>query len=409
MKRRSVLSGLSIGAISALAGCSTASVSVGDADGDGVPNREDYAPRDPTIHDESEILRVIVSDSQNPQAGSTFSSAKQLIRHDPQRVYLQSKFTEITDITHSTLSVSNTTFIENNAESVVGVIREYPRGDIISMVEDLTRNNTDEYSIASLFEESMSIEDNTPVYIQLYIRTGDSTYEYVTESNPFTYTSGTISKLQGTEFDRKDPFSNRFFKRSLVEGGYIIEYTGVYKNTDWSVKFFISNSMYSSRLQTTRGRSRIEYARLISNIGLIETLNAGIISEARQKISNPTTQDIINMKIDFVQSIPYVPDSIGSGFDDYSKFATETLVDLGGDCEDSTILLGSLLANQGQKVAFITFPGHIGIGVKGPYEGSTIEYRSQEYYYIETTSLGWQIGDIPQTLIDSETIQVEQI
>lgn len=409
MKRRSVLSGISVGTISALAGCSTQSVSVGDADGDGVPNTEDYAPRDPTVQEETEILKVIVSDPNNPDAGTTVSSKEELIRHDPQRAYLQNQFIEITDLTPSTLSVSNTKFIDTHAESVIGVLREYPRGNIVSIQSDLIEQSSNTYSVDALFESDSSTPENTAVYVQLYIQNGDSTYEYVTESNPFTYTSETITPLQGASFDRKEPFDNSAFKRSLVEGGYIIEYTARYKNINWGVNFFISNSLYSSRLQTTRGRSRIEYARLLSSLGLIKTLNAGIRSEARRKLSNPTEKDVLHMTIDFVQSIPYVSDSIGAGIDDYSKFATETLVDLSGDCEDSTILLGALLAEQGHPVTFIKFPNHVGIGIQGPYEGSTIEYLSEEYYYIETTSFGWTIGDIPEELLNSTDIQIEKI
>jgi hypothetical protein len=409
MNRRDILSGVLTASIGTLAGCTEFLPPVRDTDGDGVKDRYDYAPQDPTVQDESEVLKIVNVDPDNPDAGAQVSSAENLIRQDPQRIHPIDQFIEITDITPTTLSVSNTNHIDQNASSVVGVLREYPRGELISVDDEIKPTGENKYSVESVFAEAGSVDSYTALYLQLYIQNEESNYEYVTESNPFTYESGTISKLPDSFFNRKEPYRSRFFKRSLVEGGYIIEYTGVYKNTDWGVKFFISNSMYSSRLETTRGRSRIEYARLISNIGLIGTLNAGIRSEARQKIPDLTTQDLIQMKINFVQSIPYVPDSIGSGFDDYSKFATETLVDLGGDCEDSTILLGSLLANQNQRVAFITFPGHIGIGIRGQYEGSTIQYQSEEYYYIETTSLGWQIGDIPGTLIDSGGVQVEQV
>ena len=62
----------------------------------------------------------------------------------------------------------------------------------------------------------------------------------------------------------------------------------------------------------------------------------------------------------FVQSLPYVSDSVSSGYDEYPRFPFETLYHGGGDCEDSSILLASILYDMGYGVALIELPGHIG-------------------------------------------------
>ncbi len=110
--------------------------------------------------------------------------------------------------------------------------------------------------------------------------------------------------------------------------------------------------------------------------------------------------DMVKNVILFVQSLEYLDDKVGTGYDEYPKFPLETLVDLGGDCEDSAILLASLLRELGYGAVLVQFQNHMGVGVKGDESlpGSYFEYKNQRYYYVETTSLGWEIGELPKSL-----------
>lgn len=98
----------------------------------------------------------------------------------------------------------------------------------------------------------------------------------------------------------------------------------------------------------------------------------------------------------FVQHLRYV----GDGKYEYPRYPAETLVDMGGDCEDTSILLASLLMSLGYKSILISPKGHMGVGiaVKGKYPGVSVTMDGQNYYYIETTEPGWYIGEYPEGL-----------
>lgn len=99
----------------------------------------------------------------------------------------------------------------------------------------------------------------------------------------------------------------------------------------------------------------------------------------------------------FVQSFPYTSDSVTTSYDEYPRYPIETLVDSGGDCEDTSILIASLLNSMNYGVTIIILPDHCAIGVLGGegIYGSYYEYEGGKYYYVETTNTGWGIGEIP--------------
>jgi hypothetical protein len=99
----------------------------------------------------------------------------------------------------------------------------------------------------------------------------------------------------------------------------------------------------------------------------------------------------------FVQSLPYTADSVTTPFDEYPRYPVETLVDNGGDCEDTSILLASIIEKLGYGVVLIELPDHCAVGVKGGENvyGAYWEHEGNKYFYIETTDLGWKIGEIP--------------
>ncbi len=104
----------------------------------------------------------------------------------------------------------------------------------------------------------------------------------------------------------------------------------------------------------------------------------------------------------FVQSLPYITDSVSEGYDEYPRYPFETLYHGGGDCEDSSILLAALLTDMGYGAALLELPGHMAVGVKGSEDlpGSYYEYSGTRYYYLETTDSGWDVGEIPSEFED---------
>ena len=114
-------------------------------------------------------------------------------------------------------------------------------------------------------------------------------------------------------------------------------------------------------------------------------------------ITSGSKQDRINFVLSFVQSLPYTLDTVSTGYDEFRRYAIETLIDGGGDCEDTTILVAAILRGLGEKTVLICTPGHIAIGVSGNFSGASVPYNGTEYYYCETTGTGWTVGDLPSS------------
>ncbi len=98
----------------------------------------------------------------------------------------------------------------------------------------------------------------------------------------------------------------------------------------------------------------------------------------------------------FVQHFHYR----GDGKYEYPRFPIETLVEQGGDCEDTAVLLAALLRSLGYNAVLLSPEGHMGVGlaVTGDIKGIGVSYEDHTYYYIETTNTGWGIGDYPDHL-----------
>ena len=112
------------------------------------------------------------------------------------------------------------------------------------------------------------------------------------------------------------------------------------------------------------------------------------------------SDDAVRLAIGFVQSLKYTPDDIGLGYD-YPKYPLETLYDQGGDCEDTSILLVSLIKEMGYGCAIIMFDDHMGVGILGGEDvtGYYFETYGNKYFYVETTNTGWEIGEMPDELM----------
>ena len=96
--------------------------------------------------------------------------------------------------------------------------------------------------------------------------------------------------------------------------------------------------------------------------------------------------------LSFVQTIPYKTDASTTGSNEFWKYPLETLWDYGGDCEDSSILYGTLMGIAGYDVAFILFQDHAMSAVEVDASGYKVVIDGESYYMCETTSerdIGW--------------------
>jgi hypothetical protein len=99
--------------------------------------------------------------------------------------------------------------------------------------------------------------------------------------------------------------------------------------------------------------------------------------------------------LSFVGSaIPYVET-------DVAELPAQTLID-SGDCKDKSILYASILKSLGYKVVLLSYPiaEHEAVGVtlddSQLPQGSSLSYylyNGTKYYFAETTTPNWTLGD----------------
>ncbi|MFH0846908.1 MAG: hypothetical protein V1894_02475 [Chloroflexota bacterium] len=108
----------------------------------------------------------------------------------------------------------------------------------------------------------------------------------------------------------------------------------------------------------------------------------------------------VELVIAMVQAIPYRLDVATIGIEEYPRYPVELLVDGTGDCEDKAILLASILIKLGYKVALVVFPDHGSLGIQAQegMKGTSFPLNGVDYYYIEVTDSGWEIGELPDDL-----------
>jgi hypothetical protein len=194
------------------------------------------------------------------------------------------------------------------------------------------------------------------------------------------------------------------YERQAVEGAYDFSFEGRTEGVDWSVGFYIYKSSYVEKATASRGRSRPEYVTVSMDDGFAGEL-AQLLSEEADENDITGKREQVEFIIDFVQNLPYVPDDVSTGFDDYTKFLTETLCEAGGDCEDTAIMLAAILQSEpfGYDMVLIQPPGHMAAGIYGTdLPGYYWTADGRKYYYIETTGVGWGIGDLPEEYQDAD-------
>jgi hypothetical protein len=111
---------------------------------------------------------------------------------------------------------------------------------------------------------------------------------------------------------------------------------------------------------------------------------------------NMTRREIINFVVTFVQHLPYTSDNVTTPYDEYPRFPLETLIEKGGDCEDTAILAATLLKEMGFDSLLVLLPRHMALAVAcDDCSGTHYEVNNRRYYYVETTGTGWEIGQLP--------------
>lgn len=447
MERRRFLG--TVAAATVTAGCTSSDNSNSettrrDSDGDGVPDAEDYAPNDPEVQEKSDIVatttKQLAETTETPTSRittttGTFGSTTTETAAE----------TTITEATPAESDVNTLTSGEGwkDAEShvtayssqsmtarvvpggpnvpanldgdpvkLLGFAYRYPRGEGITYgtSDPVTLNGPTELTASVDLSNAQSGER---YHYLAFLMPDDVDVEEVSsedllflhETDPFELDEDGRTITRSPHPVELDDDTREGYEREAIEGAYRLSFDGSTHGQSWSVGFYIYKSTYVQAVEEPRGRSRPEYVAHAQKEGFADEL-ARILSDDAEANGFSDKRTKVEFVIDFVQNLPYVPDDVSKGFDDYTKFIAETITEAGGDCEDTAIMLAAILQADsfGYDTVLIQPPGHMAAGIYGSddLQGVYWEYEGRRYYYIETTGEGWGIGDIPETYEDAE-------
>lgn len=184
------------------------------------------------------------------------------------------------------------------------------------------------------------------------------------------------------------------------DGTVARQYEWKYERSSFSLNLQIPNDIYDyySRME----RAPVEdYSIYVTHpdddAELVDPLAAELKRLAAQK--GYDSEETVNFAASFVQNLRYRLED-----EEYPNYPVETLYDRGGDCEDTAILTAALLQSMGYDTVLIRFDpegervaGHmaVGVAVAGFSGGYSYTFEGRKYYYLETTSASWTLGEIP--------------
>ncbi len=175
-------------------------------------------------------------------------------------------------------------------------------------------------------------------------------------------------------------------------------WTPYYNGSMSSYSMSINNNMFNYykglRRYSKLSTQSINYIKDSNNETLVKTLVTQFKSIGSSK--GLSDYQIIQEVTRFVQSMTYTTDIASRGYSEFPKYPIETLMDNGGDCEDTAILLASILKEMGYGVVLIEFDEHMAVGLLGDdsLSGTYFQYNNSKYFYIETTAV-MNIGEMP--------------
>lgn len=176
------------------------------------------------------------------------------------------------------------------------------------------------------------------------------------------------------------------------------QFTWQYAGRSWSLTHRFSTEHYGFFRTLPRILDYTQYARYVDDPRDDEQIQS--LVDALERLAADAGLDAwerLNLVIAFVQSIPYAEETC-----EYPRYPLETLVEKAADCEDAAILTAAILRQMRFEVVLLAFleEKHMAVGLNvAPPTSVTappFAWNGGAYYYLEPTSVGWAIGEIPE-------------
>lgn len=195
------------------------------------------------------------------------------------------------------------------------------------------------------------------------------------------------------------------------DGYYEVEHSWLFQGKQCSISLNISTSLYDyyqNDREHLAYRYQFEAGEVPPNYFsfMLSEYDRNVMSAIANEFESHASSEYerINLALTFVQSLPYAYDADSKEETEYVRYPIETLVDGCGDCEDKVALLASILHEMEIDFILLVLPEHMAIGVhcEVPEPSNYLLFRNKKYYYLETTTPNWKIGQIPEDYYSTE-------
>ncbi|MBP2144042.1 hypothetical protein J2127_001211 [Methanococcus voltae] len=248
----------------------------------------------------------------------------------------------------------------------------------------------------SKFKKVINIE--TGYYLGTYNNENDNMY------SEYQSSESKMSNDSIIEYYEPD-YENLTYNPSIH---YLKNYTWNYGSENHTIELIIPKVMYTYYQSKPHNQESnyVQYALSDNDRKFVKYLSSKFNKIAIE--NNYSEYDTVLLVSTFVQSLKYTSDNVTTGYDEYPRYPVETLVDEGGDCEDTSIIISAILNDLGYDVMVIEFRDHMGVAIKcnGMYTGTYYTYKNNRYYYVETTGENWNIGELPEKYREEDALVI---
>jgi hypothetical protein len=126
----------------------------------------------------------------------------------------------------------------------------------------------------------------------------------------------------------------------------------------------------------------------------LESFVDDLLEYGSEKIDFYYPSSILQYLLNFVQYLNYYEER-----GEYPRYPMETIIDKGGDCEDTAILMAYIANYLGYDCVFLLFNEHCDLGIANTVtyvremSGSFWEHNGQKYYYVSCNGRDRKIGE----------------
>ncbi len=236
-----------------------------------------------------------------------------------------------------------------------------------------------------------------------------ATYEPGSRTTTATQTTAASTTTRTTAITSTQP--------PITGDSYTIHQEWSYGGIDWTYDAQIYTASYQFFKDKPRSYDYGEYVDNPDDDAYMEEIAGQLENAAEEK--GWSEFETVSFALAFVQSWPYTSDSVTTPYDEYPRYPVETLVDGGGDCEDTSILFSSIVRGMGYGTVLLHLEEdrHMAAGVlisqemvdtwSQPYALTYYEHNGGIYAFCETTGEGWELGEKPEDWVSTSAIIID--